>query len=66
MAEKTFYKHADKALKYGPKLTLGGVTAPTHQSRQEQRVSPTSGPLLTSQSEGKGRFQMADEIPNYD
>ncbi|WNZ53991.1 hypothetical protein QT397_02295 (plasmid) [Microbulbifer sp. MKSA007] len=65
MSRASFYNCADKALNPKPKSSSGGAIAPPPQAEQE-RASPTNGPLLTSQPEGKSRFQMADDIPNYD
>ncbi|QUS59089.1 hypothetical protein KGB56_26095 (plasmid) [Pseudovibrio brasiliensis] len=65
MSIQTFYKCAAKALNPKPNSPSGGAIAPPPQAEQE-RASPTNGPLLTSQPEGKSRFQMADDIPNYD
>ncbi len=65
MSRASFYNCAAKALNPMPKSSSGGAIVPPPQAEQE-RASPTKGPLLTSQPEGNGRFQMADEIPNYD
>ncbi|QUS59108.1 hypothetical protein [Pseudovibrio brasiliensis] len=65
MSSTAFYNCAAKALNPKSKSSSGGAIAPPPQAEQE-RASPTKGPLLTSQPEGNGRFQMADDIPNYD